>query len=1134
MRNGAIGQRLVREQETAARAENEAVARAAIEAKLRAEYEARYLAELAALEERVRAELEERRLEEERLKAARLALEEERRAANYEVESERTTEKQMKYNQHGTEVNGVFRFTMYEAPPGEKLQTLKGFAKALSEQLASRQHPLDAAVRFVNQSGEPRWVTIQRGTPEMIEARINAMYSGDAGDRPAGSDQISEGMTVDTSLFRINEVLVPEMGKRKIPGTQHRVPHPHFHLVDFAANRVDNNCLLITLRTVAKHMAEAGSPEPAWEGVHCKRLRKQLNLPSEGNIPATQEIIEQLAAFFRLRVEVITGMSVPSDEKRKFDDNDCRVGYENMCTTIATPTVLVSGGLIEWSLCQLYMTEDHCMWIKSINDNIRTCPITGDIVPTDEAGKDTRSLDEIRDRVNSQKRDWFTKALPFDEKKETTKKKRLVVIVYDYETYYTDNGVLEPYALGYAVLDPKDREGACKECGKTGCACCGELPTQQIIRTKGRDAEWVSRPLLNLLATAPSDVRYLLVSFNGAHFDHFLLARAAVGYSDSRALTSVFATASAGIRGMTLFGRHQTLDLAKLLPGMSLKNACKGFDTIPSKMDGFSHIEVQERYASGEFETWLGENRVKLSEYLNRDVRSTASLYLRVQTVLPSMTGLDDFSSPKAQTIGSHAWAKMVACCQLPRAVPTHEMDIKIREHIVGGRVQVYSEVAGADPAKVISGAPLTMLDVVSLYPTVMAALDRHVEVFGEDTTWGMYPTDAEPIEVTEYIPGRIGVYTAVIHEQPAGMPNIVASREETLNWDKRGEFEAKVSQMELELLAKHGGRFTVKSGMVWPAEDCERGIFRNFIVPLAKLKDRQDTLMAAPGKCLPKEDGSGETEHYNPALRSMLKLLMNSASGKCCQANYDDIGVLAKGSHEQLLAMQRMNQDEPISVVPLSATQVMIFGKRKTDSIYSAKTAKPSILAVLIYSYARAFLWRTMCRNGILYSDTDSGVFTPENHARIRAEFPQLNPEGRAKYLGDLDDELPAHDEATMYRIAPKDYAIFMRNKQGELITSKVRAKGVRLTDRLINDGALETLRGIKKSVHESSQAYHESSVSLSRPLTDPAASEEFYARRARGEKVYVFTSQLTRVLRSNSAAKSFTLQQRFMIKEL
>jgi hypothetical protein len=376
---------------------------------------------------------------------------------------------------------------------------------------------------------------------------------------------------------------------------------------------------------------------------------------------------------------VISGMRVPNDTDRVFDDSPLRREEKNRCTTIAYPAVIAEGGHEDSPLCYIYVHDDHCTYVQRFIEPIQTCPITGDLITDPPA-----TMAEIKARVIEQGRMWFSPKKEISAK-EVTKQKKYKnerIIVFDYETCYTNNGDIQPYALGYIVFDAAKYTDAdfAKE----------SESVSQIIRTTGMTYSDVSYPLLEVIKNAPEDTKYLLVSFNGARFDHFLLASAASNLPG--ALTSMFPTPGAGIRSLTIYGRHQTLDLAKLMPGMSLKTVCESFGTLPSKMDGFSHVEIQECNERGELDKWISMNRRRLSEYLTRDILSTASLFMKVKNILPSLSGLNDFFDSKAQTIGSHAWHRMAKSCPLPMACSTHELDMTVRNHIVGGRVQVYNE----------------------------------------------------------------------------------------------------------------------------------------------------------------------------------------------------------------------------------------------------------------------------------------------------------------------------------------------------------------------------------------------------------------------------------------------------------
>jgi len=915
----------------------------------------------------------------------------------------------------------------------------------------------------------------------------------------AGSDTIPEEYSLQTDSFQISSVVPPAGGGLKFTGISSTPGrrHPHFELKDFSGKSKEGDCLFSILRAVRKARGMGLIK------TRNTKLRQQLGL-EPGSVPATDRAIGVLASAFGLRVRVLTGMVVPPDEEREFDDNPARPLMRNRCTTVACPQIIAEGGAEESPACDVYLADDHYEYIAKILEPIRTCPITGDMILMDE----TPSMASIRRRVIAQGRTWF--AAPERGRQRARIIQRDRVIVYDYETVYDKTtGLLEPYALGYTVFDPEgaDDDFSAKAADVTLC-----------IRAPGTNRFGVSSSLLETILAAEDDVRYTLVSFNGARFDHFLLAEAAHNHG---CLKGAFATASGGLRSLQI-GRHSTLDLAKLIPATSLASACRDFRTFPTKVDGFSHTEVQKQHQNGTLFTWLNDNRARLEEYLTGDVLSEASLFVKLSLALSAVTGKPIYGHKSCQTIGGHAWELMSAKCSLPAPVATLERDQHIRRAVVGGRVQVYRTESDppTGPAKPIMGERLYMLDFASLYPTAMAAVPKAAAVFDDADGWGLYPTglyNGEPRETDAFVPGQVGVYEVTIHEQPPGLPNVLPRRApgSPLDWDYRGEFDGLATHIDIALIRGGGGRVTVHSGLVWPRSS--RGLFKDFILPLAELKDRQDQLAAA---------GSPEA---NPSLRMVYKLLMNSASGKCCQQNYDDMVELATGSSQQLSAERKMDQTKPITWIPIGGETCIIIGKKPTDKIYK-KRAKPSILSVLIYSYSRALVWKTLCQHNVLYSDTDSGLFRKSDYEAVRAAFPDMDPTGRRKELGDLEQELAEHSSADAFRIAAKDYAVFLRDADGALLSkSKIRIKGVNMrSDRLIvNPGALSGL-----DVADMTNAYSESSLDRSWPLSDISVAREFYRLRSAGERVTVLSSQITRSYKDSDAP--FSLRQRFLVKGL
>jgi len=976
---------------------------------------------------------------------------------------------------------------------GQAAVPVATMARDIAATAAATPNFRQAVVSFEDPEGRIIRRTIHGRTAGDFLAAIDKLQTkGPLG----GSDEIGVGYALNTSGFQVGSVTFPAGAAGKFTGVSKKAgrKHPHFRLIDFAGKANEGDCALAVLRAVAR---EYKLPVTAERNA---KVRTRLGLPP-GAIEATPNHIAALAKEFGLHIRVITGMAAPPDWERTFDDNRTRDEGRNRCVDPrAFPDIIADGGEPDAPPCDMYLAENHYEYIAGFFD-VPLCPITGDVI----SNPDERKASEISRRVAAQGRNYF--GVKRGEKREKLPRTERV-IVFDYETACLNGSdVIEPYALGFIDIDPSTGEEDFSD-------AAGQVT--QVIRRAGESRFAVTAPLLDLLAAAPPEVHYTLVSFNGARFDNFILAEAA---QNRGVLSGIFATGAAGIRSLDI-GRHTTLDLAKLCPAMSLAGACKGFATRPTKLEGFCHRVVQREANDGTLYDWLNTNRGELAEYLARDVLSTASLFAKISSTLLKLTGKPIYGKKAIGTIGGHAWAKMSDTCALPGRVSTQELDRTIRSAIVGGRVQCYREGTKHEFKEA------HMLDFASLYPTVMAAVPKAASVFAPEERWGWYPSGAEnsePRRVDRWTLGEVGIYRATIHSQPEGLPNVLPRRGENpgepLQWDYRGEFETWCTHVDLSLITRGGGRVTVHEGLVWPVT--RPGLFEPFIRALAAGKDEQDAYEKA-----------GD-ERFNPALRMMYKLLMNSASGKCCQNNYDDSVELATGSAAQIAAERKLDQSKPITWVPLGAETCLIIGKKPTEAVYR-KTAKPSILAVLIYSNSRALVWRTLCQHGIIYGDTDSGLFEQSDFEAIRRAFPQMDPTGRRKELGDLEEELKPHARAVAFTLAPKDYAVFLYDENDEIDAkaSKLRIKGVNMrTDRLITSPeALERLS--KLSAVEYFDAYTTEQEEDSVPLANIKVAHQFYAERAAGAKVGVLASQMVRAYKDGE--RPFALEQRYMIKAL
>jgi hypothetical protein len=1005
-----------------------------------------------------------------------------------------------------------------ESGAGKPPKTLSEFASALDASRRGIEASERAArveqftVIFEDERGERIPRTIHGNS--VVELR-DALSRLEHGMALHGSDPIDLGYALVLETFRVGYRVMPTGGARPCPKSFRAPKHPHFDLADYTApGATGNDCLL--------NLARAVTPR-AFSGPRNAKLRQVLNIP-DGPIEASVEMFDIIGDAFRLRFRLLHGFVNPPDAERAFDDDSRRSTEPNRCTS---KPELVVGCLGTWRnesvpLIDLFIIDGHYYHVKRITPP-KCCPITGDELPPGATALEPKV---IRERLSAQRRTWHA-GCGVEQKPASHRKER--VIVFDYETVYdSHSGDLTPYALGWLEFSPG--EAAKGKADFTGKA----VTISTWVPDPKKD---ISTTLLNHIRNAPPDVRYTLVSFNGARFDHFLLAKAAHRHE---MLQGVFASEGM-LRSITLKGGHSTLDLAKILPGTSLANACKDFGTSPTKLDGFEHRPVQHAYETGCFHGWHEENTELLHSYLARDVQSTASLFVIVRKLVADLASelpassdgapkrLDLLGPAAFSTAGSLAYAMAQRCCSLPPAMPSVQDDLFVRSAIVGGRVQLYEE---AGLPQHVTG-PLKMVDVVSLYPTAMAAPEKCSALFSSACLWGTYPggPTAHATAVPGYTPGEVGIYRVTVRQQP--VPAILPTRAEDgrLNWEPPAgvAFEARATQCDIELIREHGGIVDVHEGFIWRQK--APALFRPFVDMLMKIKNEQDALKA-------RKDPA-----YNPSLRAFVKILLNSMSGKTLQRNFDDVAILASGSAEQHAAWSSLRTGAPFKTVVMGGETVLILGKKPAEKVYKAARAKPAFLGVLIYSYARAYVWKTICQHRPLYSDTDSGLMRQKDYASFRAAFPQFDPDGRTKVLGDFEEELGSYGTSEAFLLAPKDYAVILKSADGALLRkksdgsheSKIRIKGVcSWRDRLImDDRTTAWVQGLvdHKDLAALGVEYHgESPWQLSRPIDEVV--ETYLRRRVAGEPVHVLCSQLVRDYKHSGAP--FTLSQRFLVKDL
>lgn len=914
--------------------------------------------------------------------------------------------------------SNAYRRQEYTTEPGA-ITSLEGFAATVIAAVEANHSETARHVQILieDTTGERFYRTLSLYEPEFglrliapeLAERIAKMITHGSS---TGSDIDMDYFYPLSDVFYIGFVPLPAGGNETSTGSGHNFTWYRA----FSFKCPEGDCLLAVARKVAtiKPLNAAGKL------MRNNCLRKSLGI-APGPIAATPDNLERISQAFGV------GLTVYGPEphiRREFDDR----GTTNICRTVVEPDVIAAGGALLPKQRRVLLHADHYYLIT--DDMAPTiCPITGDV-------NTPRAPAELRARVIEQGRPWRGRNFPEKKRRVRTYKDRVCVL--DFETTWNPaTARIEPYRAGFFLFDEADYPG-------------GDF--RPVLDREGVEiltGPSCARDFVELLLTRPEydAYRIKIVTYNGARFDHYLLAEAAASFNE---LSKVFTTGNS-IRSLNI-GRHTTLDLCKLVQG-SLASACASWKTLPAKLDTsrvselvpfvFTHGDIQAARIAGTFDQWMAAHGADLDRYLRYDVLSTASLYMKVLPALTAVTGIEVGDS-KTSTVAGASYAGWLAHLKrheipVPPACATLEEDEFMRKAMTGGRVQVFH------PETPYVEADMRMVDVVSLYPTIMSAQNAPlVDARAPQLLWAQFPTGA-PVATEVYRPGCVGIYrVTVVRQDPAKAVLPCKDAGDSLDWRHPGGFVTHATHCDIELIRLAGGQVEVHEGYYWPT--ARRDLFGSYLAGVMAEKNRQDGL---------KEAGSPD---YNPAQREACKLVMNSLSGKVGQRNFESHAEIARGNADRQKAIERDKfRGGKADWVVLGAEACLLIGLKPEDRVYDPARAKPAYLSSFIYSYSRAYMWLFVIRDyDVLYMDTDSALLRVAEYDRLRAALPELDPDRHGgKALGDLEAENDkVYGESRAYLLAPKLYAIFGQGRK------KAKAKGVSDRDLVLRDPS--TLREV------------------------------------------------------------------------
>lgn len=586
----------------------------------------------------------------------------------------------------------------------------------------------------------------------------------------------------------------------------------------------------------------------------------------------------------------------------------------------------------------------------------------------------------------------------------------------------------------------------------------------------------IIRSFIKDMKNCEEGYKYIDVSYNGSRFDDFFRLEELI---NNDMFPEIF-YANNSLLGTTYSG-HKTFDLCRFTM-CPLKNACEAYKTNPVKIEGFSHKEPQKAFDQGELQDWLSENHNELEKYNKYDVFSLCDLFVKVRKVVKQLTGkyIEDY-----MTIGQLSIDHWKSTLDKPYKTLCPEMPEKvwrfIRSSVIAGRCE-------APQGKKHLKTDLKMVDVISLYPSVMAFLNKS------------YPVGKHK-ETDVYVKGKMGIYNVTIHKQPEKhdiIKCIVPDREgDVLDWQTDKVLEdVVIESVTLECLIDYGVKVEVKEGIFW--EESRSDLFTKYCVTFADEKKRQDHLRSI---------GSPE---YNPALREMCKLFLNALSGKVIQNIYSGTYLLCKTEQEMWRFKEKVEKG---SFEYLGCGSIHICYGR-VEEPYKASTAKPCHLGVFIYGHARDHMYRNIIHDyKVYYTDTDSALLKKREYEKLIKNKPELFS---SKDFGKLEEELGEGAREAVI-CGKKMYAIWNDDNQKK---DKIKCKGISKNNCWIRCDKYE--EGDEDIEHIIDSGKY--------PNFEDGRAKDFFKALYRGKDIYVFSSRLKKSLRTQGP----TIKQIFMKKKI
>lgn len=748
-------------------------------------------------------------------------------------------------------------------------------------------------------------------------------------------------------------------------------------------------------------------------------------------------------------------------------------------------------------------------------------------------------------------------------------------IMYDYETVVDlgADSISIPYGMSYALFDNKSLERLEElEARAVKKDSTVEREIDEFIKSKchnivGWDCSdiFINR-LTNVISTSEEGSRYILMGFNNTVFDNFLFVNAllnARSQFESDPIQHVEYQGTNKISNMCfLHNKCTSWDLKRHLTTGTLMELCNDFkvERFAKRPDLISHKQVQKIFNTHGRENFFSHlheavSAESLETYNNYDVLSLALLFHNYKKFIYSFPIIkkayevdqrlkyiyDHVSLPsflyKVSTVFSE-----INGINLPKL--NFDQYKFVREGTVAGRVEVHGKPQAKYEEEVYS------FDVASMYPSAMFVLPVTYPA-GSLIDRAMTMEDIDRLFNSNF--DKHGYYTADIDQTvlvDSRKPIIRCYKEDNGNnwnydWEVVYQHDIVLSNVDIKQLLKYGCKVELKEGkrMIEFTEKVENFDLFGWLSDFMKTKNQQDIY---------KEEKS---DLYNPNIRMLCKLIMNSLSGKYMQKANEKVCV--QMSLEDFNGNIEINEDmipDSLNVIGyLNSKTIVVEYKKKPEKITAIK---PVYIGSYIYSHCRADFYDRMLfplgQDACLYHDTDSVKFLKKDFYLIKEKLEtSLVPHNQkilavepryawhpqykkgSKVFGSFENELKEGNNLT-YINDKKEWACFKISPTGEILWSDFSFKGVRPSSCLIDlnlrmpSEFISEIKKGQKSITNQELAFE---FDLARGeefrFNNPSNLLKTFEQLFKGQPIYIMNSQFIREVKNTQVRVIYVLKK-------